>query len=538
MLEAKEAYKRLEALKVRRSNWDSHWQEISDYFHPNKGDITREGTNGEKKTLHLYDSTGIKANDYLASALHGMLTNPASYWFEFTTGVPELDKNDEVRKWLQKTGHICHEIMNGSNFQAEIHEYYLDICSFGTAIMFIERDDVDVVRFSTKHIKNCWVEENNRGFIDTLYYCYKWKPRQIMQEFGEKTPKFVIEKAEKCPEEEIELLQLVMPNKTYAKEKKLSLQGKKFVSCTYIKAGGTNDFFTLEESGFYNVPFSAGRWSKASGEVYGRSPAMICLADVKMLQEMMKQAIRAQQLSNFPPMMVPDDGIIGSLRMTPSGVTTVRNGIGDSIKQLTVGNNLLLTHEIIKDVRERIKEVYYSEQLLLRQGPQMTATETLQRTDEQNRHLGPLMGRQGPESLKPIVERVYEIGDERRMFPKIPRVLSERKISMRYRSQIAKAQLANELNNLARAVQGAAPFMQLDQSSMKVIDAHEGVRYVAQLTGLPVELIRDKAAMEELLNAEAEAQAEAVQAAKEQQGAEQVATLTPALKAVSEMGVA
>jgi hypothetical protein len=538
MLEAKEAYKRLEALKTKRTLWDSHWQEIGDYFHPNKNNVTSQVTPGEKKVLQIYDSTGIKAVDDLAGALHGMLTNPSSYWFEFTTGVPELDRDDDVRRWLQRSAHVCHEVMNGSNFQTEIHEFYLDLCSFGTASMFIERDQEDIVRFSTKHIKDCWVEENNKGKIDTVYYVFKWKPRQILQEFGEKkVPKFIMEKNEKCPEEEIELLQVVMPNVSYSKMKKLSIQGKKFVSCTYIRNGGS-DHTTLEEAGFNNLPFAIARWSKASGEVYGRSPAMICLAEVKMLQEMKKQAIRAQQLSNFPPMLVPDDSVIGSLRMTPSGITRFRNGTGDFIKPLTVGGNLVITREMINDVRDQIKEVCYREQLALRQGPQMTATETIQRTDEQNRNLGPLLGRQHSESLKPTIERVYEIVDERQMIPVPPKVLSGRKISMKYRSMIAKAQLANELANLARAVQGAAPFFQLDPQAAKVIDAQEGVRYVANITGLPVELIRNKAQIEAMLQAEAEAQQEAIEAARAQQGVDQVAALAPAAKVASEIGAA
>lgn len=537
MLEAKDAYKRLDALKLKRKNFDSHWQEIADYFHPNKSSITRETTAGEKKTLQIYDSTGIKANDQLAGALHGMLTNPVAYWFEFTTGIPKLDKDDEVRKWLQETGHICHELMNGSNFQTEIHEYYLDLCSFGTAAMFIEKDDDDVVRFSTKHIKDCWVEESNKGRIDTVFYVYKWKPRQIIAEFGGKAPQFVLDKNKKSPEEEMELLQVVSPNVDYTKAKKLSIKGKKFTSCTYIK-DGERDHVELEKSGFNSLPFAIARWSKASGEVYGRSPAMICLSDVKMLQEMMKETIRAQQLSNYPPTLVPDDGIIGSLRMTPSGITYYRGGQGDFIKQLEVGRNLHLSREMLNDLRERIKGVYYSEQLLLRQGPQMTATETVQRTDEQNRHLGPLMGRQHPETLKPIVERVYEIADERKLIPPPPKALSGRTISMKYRSAIAKAQLANEMNNLARAIQHAAPFIQLDPNARHVIKAAEGVRYVASTLGLPVELTRDEDEYQQILDAESEAKQEAIQAEKQQRGVDQAAALAPAAKIASEIGAA
>jgi hypothetical protein len=536
MLEAKDAYKRLEALKSKRSTLDSHLQEIADYFHPNKNNFTREGTQGEKRTLQIYDSTGIKANDTLASALHGMLTNPSSYWFEFTTGIPELDKDDEVRRWLQRSAHVCHELMNGSNFQTEIHEYYLDLCSFGTAAMFIERDDVDIIRFSTKHIKDCWIEENNKGMVDTVFYVFKWKPRQIIQEFGDKVPKFILDKDAQSPEEEIELLQVILPNRQYSKAKKLAIAGKKFISCTYIK--NEQDQVKLDEKGFNNLPFAIGRWSKASGEVYGRSPAMICLADVKMLQEMMKETIRAQQLSNYPPMLVPDDGIMGSLRLTPAGITTYRGGQGDFIKPLTIGTNLHLSQEILEDVRTRIKQTFYSDQLQLRNGPQMTATESMQRTDEQNRHLGPLMGRQQPESLRPTIERVYEIADEAGMIPPMPKILSERKISMKYRSQIAKAQLMNELNNLTRAIQASAPFIQLDPKSAQVIKADEGVMYVARTLGLPVELTRDKEELEQMRAAIEEAQAAAVQAQQEQAAVDQVAAAAPAAKIASEMGAA
>lgn len=535
MLEARDAFKRLEALKTKRSTFDSHWQEIADYFHPNKNTVTRESSAGEKRNLRIYDSTGIKANELLTGFLHGQLTNPSTYWFEFTTGVPELDRLDDVRKWLQKTAHVCHEVMNNSNFQTEIHEYYLDLCSFGTAAMFIERDEDSIVRFSTKHIKDIWIEENNKGVVDVVYYCFKWKPRQILQEFGEKAPGFVKEKAEKNPEEEIEILTVIMPNKSYAKEKKLSVNGKKFISCTYIK-DGEREAARIEEKGFNTFPGAIARWSKASGEVYGRSPAMVCLSDVKMLQEMMKETIRAQQLSNYPPMLIPDDGIIGSLRLTPSGITTYRGGQGDFIKPLTMGTNLLLSFETLKDVRERIRDCFYVNQLQLQQGPQMTATEVMQRTDEQMRLMGPVSGRQHSETLRPTIERVYEIVDERGMIPPIPKALSGRRIEVKYRSQIAKAQLANEMNNIARGIQAAAPFFQLDPNAAKVIKAEEGVRYVMSTLGSPAELLRDQDELEEMKQAEDEARAQALQAQQEQLAVDQVAKAAPAVKIAAELG--
>jgi hypothetical protein len=134
-------------LKADRHTWDSHWREIAEYIIPNKDAINGKRATGEKKFSDLYDGTAVHSNELLASALHGMLTNPTTPWFGLTTGLPQLDQDDEVRKWLQESVRIMHNIMNNSNFQTEIHEVYLDIGSFGTGALLIDEDDVDILRF-------------------------------------------------------------------------------------------------------------------------------------------------------------------------------------------------------------------------------------------------------------------------------------------------------------------------------------------------------------------------------------------------------
>lgn len=531
--EAKEAYKRLDALKEKRQTFDQHWQEISDYFSPNKNTITRESYPGEKRTLHIYDSTPIKAKELLTGALHSMLTNPSAYWFEYTTGVPNLDRDDEVRMWLQKATHITHEIMNNSNFQTEIHELYEDQVTFGHGVMSIEEDQETVVRFSTKQVKDCWLDENARGEVDTVYRCFKWKPRNIISEFGDAVPKFVHDKEDSAPEQEIELLQVVRPNSEYSKAKKLSIEGKLYKSCTYIKDG--SECFVLEEKGFNTFPYVTPRWTKGTGEVYGRSPAMTALSDAKMINEMMKETIRAQQKKTNPPMLVPDDGVIGSLRLTPGGLNYFRSGSGDFIKPLDSGVDLILSFDMINDVRSRIRDCFYIDQLQLQDGPQMTATEVMQRTEEQVRHMGPVLGRQQHENLRRTIDRVFDIIAKRNLFPPYPRALSGRKIDVKYRSMLAKAQLATEANNIMRVFQGASAFLKVDPKSAHVINADEGVRYIANLFGLPQELLNSKKKVEEMRKAIEEAQAEAMQAQKEQAGVEQVAKLAPAAKIANEM---
>lgn len=533
-IDPKQAYVRLEALKADRHTYDQHCQELADYCLPAKNVITREPVPGEKRLLHIYDSIGIHSVKLLSGALHGMLTNPSAYWFQYTTGIPELDRNDNVRRYLQKITHITHEVMNNSNFQTEIHELYMDELTFGTGIMSVEEDEESVVRFSARHIKDCWLDENSKGKVDTVFREYRWKPRQIMEEFGDKVPKFVLDKAKTAPEEKMCLMELTCPNMEYDKGKKLSVKGKKFITCTYIK-NGSSEHTLLEEKGFNTFPFVTPRWTKGTGEVNGRSPAMEALADIKMVNEMMKETIRAQQKATNPPLLVPDDGIVGSLRQTPGGISYYRAGNGDFIKPLLSGVDLLLSEQMIEGVRNRIRSCFYVDQLKLQEGPQMTATEVMQRTEENNRLMGPVLGRQHSELLRPLIDRVFEIGERRGIYPPAPIELKNHaKIDVKYRSMLAKAQLATEANNMSRAFQAAAPFIGLDQAASDVINADEGVRYIANLYDIPQDLIRDEEEIEALREARDEANRAALEAKQQDAAAEQIGKMTPAVKAVAE----
>jgi hypothetical protein len=113
--------KRYSRMEAERSVWDGHWKQVAEYIVPQKDDIYGTPVAGEEKYNKLYDSTAIVDNEQLASALHGMLTNPSSMWFGFTTGEEELDVKQEVREHMQKRADIMIHAMNQTNFQSEIH---------------------------------------------------------------------------------------------------------------------------------------------------------------------------------------------------------------------------------------------------------------------------------------------------------------------------------------------------------------------------------------------------------------------------------
>ena len=78
---AKQLKDNLSRLMEKRSNWENHWQEISDYMMPRKAEITKQRARGDKRHTSIYDATAIHALELLAASLHGMLTSSANRWF-------------------------------------------------------------------------------------------------------------------------------------------------------------------------------------------------------------------------------------------------------------------------------------------------------------------------------------------------------------------------------------------------------------------------------------------------------------------------
>ena len=55
-----------------------------------------------------------------------------------------------------------------SNFETEVHEMYVDLVVFGTGCMFVEMDKTSL-RFSTRHISEFYVAEDQYGIVDTVF---------------------------------------------------------------------------------------------------------------------------------------------------------------------------------------------------------------------------------------------------------------------------------------------------------------------------------------------------------------------------------
>lgn len=513
-----EIKKRLSSLKSERSNWETLWQDIGDYIFTRKNTVLVKRTQGEDRQFYLYDNTGPQSLELLAGNLHSLLTSSTQQWFELTTGDEHLDSLDDVRLFLQKLTTKTHNILNNSNFQMEVHELYMDIGGFGTGLLAIEPDEEDVVRFLCKFIAVAYIKEDSRGRVNEVYLEYEWNARQIVQEYGVDALSDKVKRAYDNNEDtKFKVVHAVYP----MKEKDARGFTYESVHCLL------EEKHELKRHGFKELPFVVPRWSKASGETYGRSPAMVALPEVKVLNKMVETTLIGAEKVVDPPLQAPDDGFISQLNTFPGGISYYRAGSNDQIRPVFNDSRIDFGFQVIQEKQSKIRDAFYVNQLQLRTGPQMTATEVMQRTEEQMRFLGPFLGRMQSEFLRPLLDRVVDIMFSRGVIDprEVPPIIRSRKIDVRYSSFVAKSQRVGEGQNIMRFVQTIEPFINADQSAVDNLNADGAINRLSIIYGVPQDILRNKKELDNVRKARAEAQQQMASEQKQMLQAEQAQKL-------------
>ena len=524
--------KRLDKLEADRGTWESHWQEILDYVMPRKAEITFLRSRGEKRTEVLFDSTAITANNLLAASLQGTLTSPSLPWFSLKLRDDDANKVRDVQIWLEDTARRMYAVFNESNFNTEVHEMYLDLCSVGTSAIFVEEANEGFLQgglhFNTLHIAEYFIQENSTGRVDTLYRKYKMTARQAVQEFGEDNVGTKIKEAVKAkPDTQFNFIHAVEPTPDY--ERSVGMKSKTklpFHSCHVC----FEDKMVVRVGGYNEFPYLVPRWSKATGEIFGRSPSYNALPDIKTLNKAVEIGLKAWAKAIDPPLLVTDDGVIGRVRMTPGGITVVRSDT--AIKPLQIGSNWQITDLKENQLRTAIRQAYYSDQLQLQEGPQMTATEVQVRYELMQRLLGPTLGRFQTEFLNPLIERVFGIMLRSDALTPRPSEMEGMSMDIEYVGPLARSQRMEEAIAVERLYQLAMQVVQVDPTVMDVINHEQAIRMRATLLGVPKTVLRGEDEVAEIREQRAAAQQQAQEQAMAQQQAD---TALSQGKAMTEM---
>lgn len=508
-----------------RENWDSTWDEIARYVVPDKNYVferkSNTNTKGEERHNRLFDGTGEHSNGLLGSALHSLLTSPTQEFYDLSTGDPEIDRIPRVRKYLQKLVKLQHSILSSSNFQTEIHETYLDLGSFGTNVLRMEDDDEDTIRFFSMPIFEHYISENHKGVVDCIANQKEMSASDAIRKFKMESFGEHAKDIGKNLSKKLKIVNIVLP-RDVADLQRIDSAGKAFVSIHVYVEGKK----VISQQGFDEFPFAVPRWTKTSGEKYGRSPAMKALPDIRYVNVLKRTMIRANQKVIDPPLQVLDDGVIGRINLRPGGLTSVRSSGRDQrvIEPIITGVSLSAGREEVNDARDAIKQYFFVDQFQLPLINRMTTEEVSVRSDDRTRLLGPLVGRLNNELLSPMVNRLTGIMKRRDLLPlDMPEELRDRGLNVTFTSPIAQAQKLIEADKHGRWLASIAPLFESKPQVMDMLDEESYVRKMGELHGVDQSVLRSEKDLKEL-------QAQRQQQQEQQQQIEDTVNVSQAVK--------
>jgi hypothetical protein len=433
------------------------------------------------------------------------MTSPASRWFFATVDNEYLLEDDDVLFWLEVVSDLIyfHYGLSDVGFNPAVHESYLDDGAFGTSVLY---QDVDMVSgrpiVRAFPLADCYISENSSGLIDTIYRKVEFTTRQSKQEFGVNNlpRKLLTEKDEDKP---WNFVHAVYPRKDRNPEKYDS-KNMPFASCWV----NVDEKFTVKESGYNENPYAVSRWTKTAGEVYGRSPAMDCLPDIRMLNAMSRTVLRAAQKVVDPPIIADDDGVLLPLKTFPGAVILKSPGAAKPEPLLTNGR-IDIGLDMMNQRRDFIQKCFFVDYLRRQQKKErQSQLEITDERDEMHRMMGPMLGRLQGEKLGPCLRRTYNLLNAAGKIPLAPEKLRRSGIPLRivYISPAARAQMSNKIYALQQAINDSALVAQFAPGALDILDADQAVKQIFMLRDVSRKVLRNPEAIAEIRAARAQQQ--------------------------------
>jgi len=520
-------------LQQERRAVEGVWELISKFIVPFRGEFYRDLKSENEvnwRSRHRFDDTAVDACDTLAASIQGSLTSPMVKWFDMRFRTDDLNSNAEAMGWLSDAAERVHLALQESNFNLQMSEAYLDICSFGTGALVEEvaeeNQEFKNLLFKAIPIRECFFEEDAEGNVVNFYRKLEMSPLAMTLKFGkDNVPKYVSEEAFEARgvDKKYTVIFCIYLNRDNMKADTSKTLPPKSRPYGYKYVLVNDKSIAGEEGGYYEMPVFITKWGKASGTKWGYSPAHKCLGDILTLNQMVDMILVSAEKVLDPPSLAQERTIIGDLDLGASGVTTVRNI--DGLKPYESRARFDVSSLERRELQASIRRAFKVDQLELKESPAMTATEVQVRYELMQRLLGPTLGRLQSDLLDPIIIRTFFILFRAGELPEMPQIVLENQgeLDIEYLGPMAKAQKMDKVVSVQRWFQLAAPIAEFKPEIFDLVDVDKIGREAAILLDVP---LKDDGLVRKERKDRADAQARAQQMAETQESG----------KAMQEMG--
>ena len=480
-----------------KGRWHSHWDDLARVMLPRRMGFTSTVIEGERRTDDIFDGTPMQAARGLANAIGGMMRPSGTPEISMRADDDALNNIGEVKDWLaDSTSRLRDAFSNPKARYLQVApEIDQDLVVFGTAIEFIgESKNRNNLLFQSLHLKDVTPFFSEDGEVEGLFHKRSKSVRQLADKYGEKA---LSDSTRQClkdnPDKKIDCLHAVIPRMEYKAGAMLARNLP--IADLWIEIETKHLIYT---SGFHEFPFIVPRWETSSGEDFGRSPGMIALPDSDTLQAMGETILIAGQRAADPPLFAPNDGSFDAINTFPSGISyydveTAATMRGNPFFPLESGTNLPITRDMQLDERQQVFAAFYRNVLNLPvAGPQMTATEIIQRKEEFIREIGPMYGRYDTEKTAPETERAFMVMLRAGGFAPIPPALQGRNVVFEYDSPVKRIRKQIEAAAARQWAAGMVELGQIKPDALDLINEDELGRFEAEALVIPHRIVNSR----------------------------------------------
>lgn len=470
-------FRRFAEARQRRLAWEQLWRDCYSYALPMRGHgLSTASSAGTNHAERLFDGTAPDAVEQLAASLLAELTPPWSRWFGLVPGhdVDPADA-DELAAILDTAAARVQGHFDRSNFAVEIHQCFLDLVTTGTATLLFEEAPIgqtSAFRFTAIPAAEIYIDGDANGAIERHYRVTTASFAALRDRFADCPPLAAIGGDGGQPgESRLELLEAVgARGPVHEYQAVLPAQGDR-VEAPIVLARGI----------FEQSPFLTFRWMKGTGELYGRSPVMTALPDIKTANKVVELILKNASIAATGIWLAEDDGVLNpaNIRLVPGSIIPKAAGSA-GLTPLQAPGRFDVSELVLGDLRSRIRHTLMTDRLGRMSDRRMTATEVLERSAEMTRLLGAIYGRLQVELLTPLLRRALGILRRRGEVP--PVALDGGIAELQHRSPLARVQAREEIRNTLLWLETMG---KLGGDAARFVDLEATAIWLAETLGVP-----------------------------------------------------
>lgn len=432
--------KRIERSKTEKLNRENELKEAYRYILPMRDTLRYKDTKIERGVK--FDSTASNAIEKYATKLQNLLTPAWEEWLKIQPGseVPE-DEVGDLQLLLDKVSQVAFSHIHHSNFYSAEHEAFLDL-GISTGAMIVEpntrKNEPSLINCRSIPLAEIIPETSSRGSIDNVWREFKPKVKDINSIWKDAVvPDLLKEKANGNDDFEVNVFEGVVYN------------DDKGNYTMYVIEKSTKTI--MYEEDMDTSPFIVFRESVRPGNTLGFGRGLRIIEDIKTLNKLAENALRADGINSMPIFTAVDDGAFNpyNVVLQPGSIIPVssNDNANPSLRPLQVSSGYQLSENRMDQLRAIINETFLANPFgSIEQTPVRSATEIAAREADLFQSTAAAFGRLQTEFLEKFMKRVLDILKQEGKLPELK--VDGMETTIKFTSPFAKMQGSEKVKNL------------------------------------------------------------------------------------------